>query len=69
MNRVKGTCVGDCSKCELLLTGEVDMIPCILDQIFRRVQKNEKEMESLKSLVSTEKKVTLVGEPPEEDSV
>lgn len=39
--RVNGKCIGDCSKCQLLAAGEVDMIPCILDQIFQRLQRNE----------------------------
>jgi hypothetical protein len=41
--RVEGKCIGDCSKCQLLANGEVDMIPCILDQIFIRTRKIEKE--------------------------
>ena len=40
--RVEGKCAGDCSKCELLEQGKVDMIPCILDQLFQRVQRLEK---------------------------
>ena len=44
MSRLKGTCRGDCSRCELLAGGEVDMIPCVLDQIFQRLQRNEKAM-------------------------
>lgn len=42
MSRIQGLCKGDCSMCELLANGEVDMIPCVLDQIFQRVQRNEK---------------------------
>ena len=47
MSRIKGICKGDCSLCELLANGEVDMIPCVLDQIFHRVQKNEKAIAEL----------------------
>lgn len=50
MGRVQGGCCGDCAKCELLAAGQVDMIPCILDQIFRRVQRLESEIESSKKL-------------------
>ena len=42
MSRLQGLCKGDCSRCVLLANGEVDMIPCVLDQIFQRVQRNEK---------------------------
>jgi|GEM_PF-3521401 len=42
--RVEGKCAGDCSKCELLEQGKVDMIPCILDQLFQRVQRLEKNI-------------------------
>ena len=41
MERLSGKCPGDCSKCELLATGSVDMVPCILDQIFARTQRIE----------------------------
>jgi hypothetical protein len=54
MGRLEGVCGGDCARCELLASGQVDMIPCILDQIFRRVQRLESEIES-------SKKVTLVA--------
>lgn len=47
MARLKENCPGDCSKCELLNTGQVDMVPCILDQIFRRVQNIELQNEEL----------------------
>lgn len=52
MNRVNGICCGDCSKCTLLANGEVDMIPCILDQIFRRVQTNEREIATIKDMIA-----------------
>ena len=52
MNRVDGICCGDCSKCTLLANGEVDMIPCILDQIFRRVQTNESEIATIKDMIA-----------------
>lgn len=45
MNRVEKGCCGDCAKCTLLASGEVDMIPCVLDQMFRRVQRLETMME------------------------
>lgn len=53
MNRVSGICCGDCSKCTLLANGEVDMIPCILDQIFRRIQTNESEIATIKDMIAT----------------
>lgn len=50
--RVEGKCIGDCSKCQLLENGEVDMIPCILDQIFRRVRINEREILGIREMMS-----------------
>lgn len=44
MARVDGKCIGDCSRCELLAAGEVDMVPCVLDQIFARVRKQGQEL-------------------------
>lgn len=48
MARVEGKCIGDCSRCELLAAGEVDMIPCILDQIFARVRRHGQELDEIK---------------------
>lgn len=42
--RVEGKCAGDCSKCELLQNGQVDMIPCVMDQVFQRIQRIEKRL-------------------------
>lgn len=47
MSRLQGTCKGDCSRCELLASGEVDMIPCVLDQIFQRLQRNERAVAAI----------------------
>lgn len=52
MMRVEGKCIGDCSRCQLLADGEVDMVPCILDQIFSKVRKNEREIAEIKKLLS-----------------
>ena len=47
MNRVDKACCGDCAKCELLANGEVDMVPCVLDQMFRRIISLEKEVKNI----------------------
>ena len=39
--RVEGKCCGNCEVCQLLADGQVDMIPCVLDQIFQRLQRLE----------------------------
>lgn len=49
--RIEGRCVGDCAKCQLLQEGAVDMIPCVLDQIFRRVQVQSVAIEQLSAKV------------------
>lgn len=49
MNRLTTPCCGDCSACKLLANGEVDMVPCILDQIFRKIQRLEGVVEGKKS--------------------
>ena len=49
MNRVDKECRGDCAQCELLAEGKVDMIPCALDQILRRVIKLERAVENKKA--------------------
>lgn len=52
--RVEGKCIGDCSKCQLLADGEVDMIPCILDQIFARTRKSEREIAEIRKMLQQE---------------
>lgn len=52
MERLKGKCIGDCSKCRLLADGEVDMVPCVLDQIFARVRKQGEELAELRKMVA-----------------
>lgn len=47
MARIENVCKEDCSSCELLAQGMVDMVPCVLDQIFRRVQRIEKRILTL----------------------
>lgn len=42
MNRIDKACCGDCAQCQLLADGKVDMVPCILDQLFRKVQNIER---------------------------
>lgn len=65
MSRIKGVCKGDCGSCELLANGDVDMIPCVLDQIFQRVQRNERAIErannELAELVKSKGKVSFSG--------
>lgn len=58
MNRIDKGCCGDCAKCALLADGKVDMIPCILDQIFRRVMRLERFAEN--------KEVGLAAAPDDE---
>ena len=43
----QGKCIGDCAKCELAQSGQVDMIPCAIDQMIQRVQRMEKQIEKL----------------------
>lgn len=52
--RLNETCCGDCSQCELMKSGNVDMIPCVLDQIFQRLQRMEKSKELVFSQINTE---------------
>lgn len=57
--RVEGKCCGDCGSCQLLANGQVDMMPCILDQIFQRVQRLEEKMSN------RGKKRTNIAEAPD----
>lgn len=63
MTRINGVCCGDCGRCELLKDGSVDMVPCVLDQIFRKMQRMEKELEALKR---EDKSVKILNDEEEE---
>lgn len=70
--RVEGRCVGDCAKCKLLENGEVDMLPCAVDQVFRRVQSMCTVVTELsvkvESLMNQEKRTfALAGGDDEDD--
>ena len=45
MNRIDKGCCGDCAQCTLLADGKVDMVPCALDQILRRLMRLEKKVD------------------------
>lgn len=45
MNRIDKSCCGDCAQCALLADGKVDMVPCALDQILRRLMRLEKKID------------------------
>lgn len=67
MARINKTCIGDCSRCELLANGEVDMVPCVLDQIFQRTQRLEQEMRSMKDGKQTKREITFIGAAGEDE--
>lgn len=54
MNRVEKSCCGDCAKCALLANGEVDMVPCALDQILRRLMRLEKKMDGKPEMLAAD---------------
>lgn len=58
--RLQGKCVGDCSKCELLGNGDVEMVPCILDQMFQRMQRFEEMIRSIAQKIEEKKDVCLL---------
>lgn len=51
MTRLEYKCIEDCSNCELLKEGKVDMIPCLLDQMFQKTKKMEKKISELKETI------------------
>lgn len=59
--RVEGKCCGNCEVCQLLADGQVDMIPCVLDQIFQRLQRLEQIS------INKGKKRTNIAELPTKD--
>ena len=58
MKRLEQTCCGDCANCELLADGAVEMVPCILDQMFKRVQFQSAEIKKLTEAIENIKGAT-----------
>ena len=66
MPRLEGKCPGDCTKCQLLEEGKVEMELCMIDQVFQRTQRNEMKLDSILELIrnnSVPKGMSLVREP------
>lgn len=61
MTRLENKCIEDCSNCELLKDGKVDMIPCLLDQMFQKTKKMEKKISELKDTIEA---MAQPGQPP-----
>jgi hypothetical protein len=59
MRRVSASCSGDCGDCQLLRAGQVDMIPCVLDQLMQRMRRIEKAMAG--------EALRISGEDPKDD--
>lgn len=67
MARIQEVCCGDCDSCHLRIEGKVDMIPCVLDQIFRKMQDCERRMSKIDEAVSgMRKEIQLAGIDKEE---
>lgn len=70
MNRIDKACCGDCAQCQLLADGKVDMVPCILDQLFRKVQNIERMINDSKALAlasTSERKAASKNQKKEQD--
>ena len=69
--RVEGKCIGDCSKCQLLANGEVDMIRAFLTRFLSGQGKIEKEnafiRRSLDSMMQDRNTIQLAGLRDNED--
>ena len=59
MSRLDVKCCGDCGNCELLRSGEVDMIPCAIDQLMQRVQQLNKKIDVLTKSHQSENKIAF----------
>lgn len=66
MKRVEKECCGDCARCELLAAGEVDMVPCAIDQLLRRVIRLEKAMSARPTNLAGRTKVEHLKEKDDE---
>lgn len=70
MKRIDKACCGDCAQCQLLADGEVEMTSCVLDQIFRRLQRIESVINDSKALAlasTSERKAASKNQKKEQD--
>lgn len=66
MERLSFVCPGDCSSCELLQSGKVEMIPCLLDQIFQSQRKKDATLIEISNrLDSLESTLTSLLDKPQ----
>lgn len=66
MERLSFVCPGDCSSCELLQSGKVEMVPCLLDQIFQSQRKKDAALtEIINRLDAFESTLTDLLEKPQ----
>ena len=56
MSRLEGKCPGDCTKCQMLADGRVTMEICMMDQIFQRIQKMERNISIIQGMMEEQKK-------------
>lgn len=64
--RTEGKCCGDCGSCSLEADGQVDMVPCVLDQIFQRLQRMEQAIQRIEQ-ASINKGRKRIAEGPIKD--
>lgn len=75
MARIDDVCPGNCATCGLLQAGRVEMVPCLLDQVFQTLKRQGKEIAELKEMineipqeVATEVNLAAIeDEQPEDD--
>jgi hypothetical protein len=74
MARIDDVCPGNCATCGLLQAGRVEMVPCLLDQVFQTLKRQGKEIAELKELVNeipqevaTEVNLAALDESAEEE--
>lgn len=53
MDRLQTQCPGDCSRCSLLAEGAVEMVPCALDQLMQRVQRQGKQLKEIQDAIAS----------------
>ncbi len=69
MSRLDKQCPEDCARCELLESGQVQMVPCLLDQIAARQRRMERTMGEMKERIRQMEQTTapLLAQPNKDD--
>lgn len=68
MDRLSQQCPGDCSRCQLLAEGHVDMVPCAIDQLMQRSARQAAQLQAIQNALAASP-AALASNTPQETAL